>query len=145
MTDGEEADSQLAGPASTSTRDHGFAPESRAGGHLIAFIRYQRKDHPPMVPCTCGATIHADTDELLVPAFTRHRRVEIGAGRAETMVKTRVDADGSNMHYRLELASGAARPKPVPADQTTVLEKRHGWDRAPARPLDRHKLAGRLV
>ena len=142
MVDEEEAGSLA--PASTSTRDHGFAPESRAGGHLIAFIRYQRRDHPPMVTCTCGATIRADTDELLVPAFTRHRRVEISSGRGQEMEKFRHGE--SDTYYRLEIKLPGSRPsKPRPADQVTALEVQRGYDRPPERRLDPRKLGGRLV
>ena len=39
MIDEEEAGSLA--PASTSSRNHGFAPESRSGGHLIDEVQFE--------------------------------------------------------------------------------------------------------
>jgi hypothetical protein len=139
-------DEEEAGDEPVSAPLHGadHVGQSRAGGHLVSFIRYARLDRGPLVVCTCGAEIRTETDAELTSKFSTHRRTEITEGRGEAMERVRVE---SGVYVRYELRpEGAPPPRPTTAaDTMTSHEQRHGWDRAPAAPLPLRRLGGRSV
>lgn len=115
---------------------------SRNGGHLIDEVEWAHDGAPARVRCTCGVELTGVDDAEMAMAHLHHRQAELRAGHDEPMEKVKV-LTGSNTRYELRLKGSPPPRQMTPADTMTSLEQRRGWDRAPVRVPDIHRLAGR--
>jgi hypothetical protein len=103
---------------------------SRAGGHLIAFIRFQRGDREPLAICSCGLTIRANGDAELQVAWGVHRKAGV---RDDPQDMERVKVAGGRGFALVPAGSGAP---PDLGGGAGPAERQY----APDPPLDVHRM-----